>query len=78
MRVACVPNGIEYRFWPPLKTQAPLRVCPLAEHTAMPIPADGRPLNLSQEQAVELGRFDPEKPSLQCLRRAAGAPQEAA
>lgn len=62
VRVACVPNGIEYRFLATVEDRRrPYVYAFLAEHTAMPIPADGGPLNLSQEQAVELGRFDPEK-----------------
>jgi len=60
VRVACVPNGIEYRFLASVgEAHRPDVYGFLAEHTDMPIPADGGPLNLSQEQAVELGRLDP-------------------
>ncbi len=62
VRVACVPNGIEYRFLATvIDARRPEVYGLLAEHTDMPIPADGGPLNLSEEQAVELGQFDPAK-----------------
>jgi len=62
VRVACVPNGIEYRFLATVSdSRRPDVYGFLAEYTDMPIPADGGPLNLSEEQAVELGQFDPAK-----------------
>jgi len=70
VRVACVPNGIEYRFLATVvDTRRPNVYGFLAEYTDMPIPADGGPLNLSEEQAVELGQLDPAK-----VRAAASAP----
>jgi len=62
VRVACVPNGIEYRFLATVdERRRPDVYGFLAEHTEMPIPIDGGPLNLSQDQAVELGLMDPAK-----------------
>jgi len=62
VRVACVPNGIEYRFLATVdERRRPDVYGFLAEHTEMPIPIDGGPLNLSQDQAVELGQIDPAK-----------------
>jgi hypothetical protein len=62
VRVACVPNGIEYRFLATVEVRRRPDVYGfLAEHTDMPIPIDGGPLNLSQDQAVELGQIDPAK-----------------
>ena len=62
VRVACVPNGIEYRFLATVvDTRRPSVYGFLAEYTDMPIPADGGPLNLSEEQALELGQLDPAK-----------------
>ena len=62
VRVACVPNGIEYRFLATvIESRRPDVYGFLAEFTDMPIPADDGPLNLSEEQAVELGQLDPAK-----------------
>lgn len=62
VRVACVPNGIEYRFLATVEDRRRSDVYGfLAEHTDVPIPIDGGPLNLSQDQAVELGKMDPAK-----------------
>ncbi len=70
VRVACIPNGIEYRFLATVvDTRRPNVYGFLAEYTDMPIPADGGPLNLSEEQAVELGQLDPAK-----VRAEASAP----
>src|SRR5581483_3770913 len=59
VRVACVPNGIDYRFiacigerWRPEVYEY------LAARTDILIPADGGPLNLSIEQAVALGKMN--------------------
>ncbi|MCC7548064.1 MAG: hypothetical protein IT532_09890 [Burkholderiales bacterium] len=62
VRVACVPNGIEYRFLACVaEGRRPDVYGFLAVHTDMPIPVDGGPLNLSEEQAIELGQLDPAK-----------------
>jgi hypothetical protein len=55
VRVACVPNGLEYRFF--VCIEAPCRAevytC-LALRTKVRIPPDGGPLNLSREEAVRV------------------------
>lgn len=56
VRVACVPNGLEYRFV--VRIEAPWRpdvYAYLAKHTEIWIPADGGPLNLSMEEALRMG-----------------------
>jgi hypothetical protein len=61
VRIACVPNGTEYRFivliderWRPDVYNL------LAERTNVAIPADGGPLNLSAAQAHEIGQLVPD------------------
>jgi hypothetical protein len=56
VRVACVPNGLEYRFI--VRIEAPWRpdvYSYLAKHTKIWIPVDGGPLNLSMEEALRMG-----------------------
>ena len=59
VRVACVPNGIDYRFIASIDERFRCEVYEyLASRTDILIPADAGPLNLSIEQAVALGRMD--------------------
>jgi hypothetical protein len=56
VRVACVPNGLEYRFL--VRIEAPWRpdvYSYLAKHTKIWIPPDGGPLNLSMDEALRMG-----------------------
>lgn len=56
VRVACVPNGLEYRFL--VRIEAPWRpdvYSYLAKHTKIWIPPDGGPLNLSMDEALHMG-----------------------
>jgi len=56
VRVACVPNGLEYRFL--VRIEAPWRpdvYSYLAKHTKIWIPPDGGPLNLSLDEALHMG-----------------------
>lgn len=56
VRVACVPNGLEYRFM--VRIEAPWRpdvYAYLAQHTKIWIPPDGGPLNLSMDEALNMG-----------------------
>jgi len=56
VRVACVPNGLEYRFL--VRIEAPWRpdvYAYLAKHTKIWIPPDGGPLNLSMDEALRMG-----------------------
>ena len=56
IRVACVPNGLEYRFL--VRIEAPWRpdvYSYLAKHTKIWIPPDGGPLNLSMDEALHMG-----------------------
>jgi hypothetical protein len=56
VRVACVPNGLEYRFL--VRIEAPWRpdvYAYLAKHTKIWIPPDGGPLNLSLDEALRMG-----------------------
>jgi hypothetical protein len=56
VRVACVPNGLEYRFL--VRIEAPWRpdvYAYLAKHTKIWIPPDGGPLNLSLAEALRMG-----------------------
>ena len=56
VRVACVPNGLEYRFL--VRIEAPWRpdvYSYLAKHTRIWIPPDGGPLNLSMDEALRMG-----------------------
>jgi hypothetical protein len=56
VRVACVPNGLEYRFM--VRIEAPWRpdvYAYLAKHTKIWIPPDGGPLNLSLDEALRMG-----------------------
>lgn len=59
VRVACVPNGLDYRFVASIEERWRPEVYELlAERTDILIPADGGPLNLSTEQAVALGAME--------------------
>lgn len=61
VRIACVPNGTEHRFVVLIDERwRPGVYSLLAERTSIAIPADGGPLNLSAEQAHELGQLAPE------------------
>jgi hypothetical protein len=58
IRVACVPNGLEYRFL--VRIEAPWRPAVygyLAKHAKIWIPPDGGPLNLSMEEALRIGQL---------------------
>ena len=56
VRVACVPNGPENRFVVRIEPEWRNAVYSyLAEHSAVQIPPDGSALNLSAEEAVQLG-----------------------
>jgi hypothetical protein len=56
VRVACVPNGTEHRFVVRIEPEWRSTVYAyLAEHSAISIPPDGGALNLSAEEAVQLG-----------------------
>jgi hypothetical protein len=56
VRVACVPNGQENRFMVHIEAEWRNAVYSyLAEHSAVRIPPDGSALNLSAEEAIELG-----------------------
>lgn len=58
VRVACVPNGIDYRFVASIDERWRTDVYEyLAARTDILIPADAGPLNLSTEQAVALGQM---------------------
>jgi hypothetical protein len=58
VRVACVPNGIDYRFVASIDERWRPEVYEyLAARTDILIPADAGPLNLSTEQAVSLGQM---------------------
>jgi hypothetical protein len=60
VRIACVPNGTEHRFVVLIDERwRPGVYSLLAERTSIAIPADGGPLNLSAEQAQELGQLAP-------------------
>jgi hypothetical protein len=56
VRVACVPNGMEHRFVVRIEPEWRNAVYSyLAEHSAVQIPPDGGALNLSAEEALQLG-----------------------
>jgi hypothetical protein len=58
VRVACVENGLEYRFL--VRIEAPWRPAVygyLAKHAAIWIPPDGGALNLSSEEALRIGQL---------------------
>jgi len=58
VRIACVPNGTEYRFVILIDERWRSQVYGLlAERTSIPIPPDGGPLNLSLEQAREVSEL---------------------
>jgi hypothetical protein len=61
VRIACVPNGTEYRFVVLIDERWRSEVYALvAERTNIPIPPDGGPLNLSLQQAREVSELAPE------------------
>jgi hypothetical protein len=73
VRVACVPNGTEYRFVVRIEPEWRNSVyCYLAEHSSVQIPADGGALNLSAGEAARLGEIQP--PSSVQPERAARRP----
>lgn len=56
VRVACVPNGTESRFVVRIEPEWRSQVYAyLAENSAIRIPVDGGALNLSYEEAVQVG-----------------------
>jgi hypothetical protein len=58
VRVACIPNGLEHRFF--VRVEAPWRAevyAFLAGRTRVRIPPDGGPLNLSLEEAQRVGQL---------------------
>jgi hypothetical protein len=56
VRIACVPNGTESRFMVRIEPEWRAEVYAyLAEHSDVRIPPDGSALNLSLEQAMQLG-----------------------
>lgn len=60
VRVACMPNGLEYRFF--VRVEAPWRAevyAYLAARTKVRIPPDGGPLNLSQKEALRTANSSP-------------------
>ena len=58
VKIACVPNGSEHRFVVLIDERWRHRVYSLlAERTSVTIPADAGPLNLSPQQAQEVGKL---------------------
>ena len=58
VRIACVPNGLEYRFLVRIEAAwRPQVYAYLAQHADIYVPADGGSLNLSAKEAKRVGQL---------------------